>query len=69
MLLQKNRDLAAMRKITDYNSLFNEVDLTLHDYIKLQLKLHSFSVTQTGSAINYSQLNEDAQFLYKNDEE
>ena len=35
MLLQKNRDIAAMKKKTDYNSLYNEVDLTLLEYIKL----------------------------------
>ena len=33
MLLQKKRDVAAMRKKTDYKSLYNEVDLTVSEYI------------------------------------
>ena len=33
MLLQKRRDVATMRKKTDYKSLYNEVDLTVLEYI------------------------------------
>lgn len=52
MLRQKARDVAAMRKKTDYKSLYNEVDLTLLEYIKLQLSLQKILATQNGSKPN-----------------